>query len=459
MTSMRYELPFYITAGGTTTLRAISYSEERAPYLSDDVSEVYTIIPAAPPPLISPEGARVELIIGKDNITMIPQEEGDQIFFTTDGNEPTDASEVYTLPIPVTSTLVGPGRTLTVKAIEISANETLMPSPITTTSYTAIQACPEPLFSPPSGAVLVPLEGDRVVISCQGSCRAFFTEDGSLPTRASRQALGPLRMNPGDYTLKASCMGEGFATSDVVEADFEIRVRSSAPTFSPKHLYTEDPTAQVLISPATIGSKILFTVDGSLPLEGSPTTYACGSDIMPSTQNVSEVPVTARRLMSVREVGKVEEPGEEDMPNGAYTDQVARGRLSRGEVPLGTVERLLKYGGPSYWRGPVSEDDLVEAKKPHVLKDPQDHDAPSGSVSRGEAEEEPSLGIDRLRNNGQRLVVTEPDVRPLTSLKSEVTPNCWHIHKHVYVNRSEYDMCHDENVIESYVCILESRLP
>jgi hypothetical protein len=393
MQSPVYEGPFYITNVGNTTLTAMSYSSSRSPYESDRVSLTYSILAAAEPPLVSSVGSSAQdsadLVIDRSFIELSPQEQNDTVYFTTDGEDPTEDSEVYSEPILVTSALVGKAGTVILKAMAVSSNETMEPSPVVTKGYTAIEACAAPEISPQSGTVLVPLEGDRVSISCTGRCSGHFTEDGSIPTSGSTSVNGQLRMSPGFYTIKAVCAAHGFADSDVVTADFESRVRTSAPTFVPDHLDTEEPTGEMRILPAMMGSKILFTIDGSVPTENSSSTYTCGVNLVPSDEAEEEgTNSTSVEADTSGEADSSAAPaeGSDSEEEGEVGAAGARRRLlsvwgGRGRVGLDDgVEALLRYGGPSYWKGPATGEEMGAKFR----------------RERGKKGLKPSLGIDRL---------------------------------------------------------------
>jgi hypothetical protein len=75
--SFPYKEPFVISADGNTTVKAISYAEDRPPYTSDPVELTYTVFLAADPPSVSPPGGTdrtpVQLVLDKSSIALIPQ--------------------------------------------------------------------------------------------------------------------------------------------------------------------------------------------------------------------------------------------------------------------------------------------------------------------------------------------------------------------------------------------------
>jgi hypothetical protein len=255
------------------------------------------------------DGSPVQVPIGQSNITITADEADDTIYYTTDGTTPTEDSSVYEEPLVVTPQLAGVrGRTFTVKALAVSANVSKLPSAVATGVYTAIPSCAPPVMAPASGTVLVPLEGDRVHVTCAPGCRAVFTEDLSTPTAASRAipAAQSLELAAGVYTLKTACVGKGFAMSPVAAGVYEARVRSDAPRFVPNSLQTQEESAEIRIAAGDVGATILFTLDGSVPAAGSPSTYTCGINAALSPGNSSLPNAT-----DVGDSGEVEGGGEE----------------------------------------------------------------------------------------------------------------------------------------------------
>jgi len=112
---------------------------------------------------------------------------GETIFYTTDGSEPTTASNVYTEPI-----LINEGEN-TIKAI--SVNRKGIPS--LTSARTFVVDLPiagAPAVSPSTGQYNRPTQ---ITIQVPEGYTAFYTMDGTMPTTASNQYTGPIDMPEG----------------------------------------------------------------------------------------------------------------------------------------------------------------------------------------------------------------------------------------------------------------------
>ena len=332
LSSHAYKGPIRVAKEGLTQVKAISYTALRPPYTSDMVSSSFMVIAAALPPQAIPAGGgqvgaagagAVQVVIGRTNISLVTQEADDSIYFTTDGSLPsatdTSAATLYVDPIAVTAALVAPGQPLVIHALAVSRNLSKVASPVTTDVYYAVEACSQPSFMPASGAELVPLEGDRLSIACASAgCQAVYTEDGrdADVNPPFKPVPGPLDMSPGTYVVMAACRGAGFASSTVASAQYVVRVRSGVPAFVPHQLYSEEALQSILIVPAAIGSTIIFTTDGSVPVAGpqgmlTGRTYTCGVNTNTSLPSDGEelgggtgLEGQGRRLLDVKTIGE-----------------------------------------------------------------------------------------------------------------------------------------------------------
>ncbi len=118
--------------------------------------------------------------------------EGD-IYYTTDGSEPTQSSTKYTEPI-----LLKEG-TVVVKAICI--NEKGVPSLVATRTYTVeIPAIDAPAVTPSTGQYDT---ATQITINVPDGYTAYYTTDGTTPSTASAQYTGPIDMPEGQTIFSA----------------------------------------------------------------------------------------------------------------------------------------------------------------------------------------------------------------------------------------------------------------
>ena len=113
------------------------------------------------------------------SVTITCSTVGAKIYYTTDGNDPTAESSVYTEAISVT-----PPMTLKAIAVKVGMNN----SAVASASYTIKGTVATPEFSVASGAVD---SGTSVTISCATDrAKIYYTTDGNEPT-ASLQSSAP----------------------------------------------------------------------------------------------------------------------------------------------------------------------------------------------------------------------------------------------------------------------------
>ena len=140
---------------------------------------------------------------------------GDQdvpIFYTTDGSEPNEQSQLYSKPLKVTE------GTLQIKAISI--NTLGIRSGITDKSYTVEYRIPnEPKIALNSGIYVT---GQTVTISGDEGCDIYYTTDGSAPTRYSDKYTGPLRLVKGNVILTAIAISNHGKESTLASKNYII---------------------------------------------------------------------------------------------------------------------------------------------------------------------------------------------------------------------------------------------
>ena len=239
-------------------------------------------------PTFNPEAGTYE---ADASVTLSTSTPGGTIHYTTDGSEPTTASEEFdqASPIPVS----GDGTNVTIRAIADAPN--FAPSPIASATYTInYPVAATPVFDPAGGTYAT--DQTVSITTSTPAATIYYTTDGSEPTDQSNvfDASSPIVV-AGDgtsTTIKAIAVAAGYKSSPVVEASFDIDAApAEQPTFDPEGgEYTGD--IDIALSTPTSGATIYYTTDGSEPTPGS-AVYEEGSPISVSGDGTS---VTIRAI-------------------------------------------------------------------------------------------------------------------------------------------------------------------
>lgn len=209
-------------------------------------------------------------------VTISDATPGVDIFYTTDGTNPTTSSPgfAYTVtpPIPIAATE-------TLKAIAVAPGYTAASagaSAIASASYVInLPQAAAPVFSLASGTYASP---QTVSITSQtAGSTIYYTTNGTTPTTSSTEYTSAITVSTSE-TLEAIAVLAGDANSAVAAASYAITV--PAPTFSPgAGTYTVAQNITVA-DPAT-GATIYYTTDGSAPTTGS-TKYSAAIPVAAS---------------------------------------------------------------------------------------------------------------------------------------------------------------------------------
>ena len=151
--------------------------------------------------------------VGAMKVEISCETENAEIYYTTDGTDPTNDSEVYSEPFEITETTI-------VKAIafnEVGA------SCIAKATYTRVAANPVISFEGDASAV----EGEVVVsIETQNDAVAYYTLNGTTPSASSTIYEKPITIK-ADATLKVIAIEAGEYESGVTTKDFVMAVTGS----------------------------------------------------------------------------------------------------------------------------------------------------------------------------------------------------------------------------------------
>ncbi len=151
------------------------------------------------------------------------------IYYTMDGTDPTEDSELYTTPI-----LLEKGDYL-IKAFFV--NENGIVSDIAVAEYhIVIEKLPEPTISVNSGEYEIPM--DIEITDAIGD--VYYTTDGTDPSVTSTPYTGPIHMPLGESVFRFICIEEDGRTSDVVERTFQLTLDTKVSTADAERIVLDD---------------------------------------------------------------------------------------------------------------------------------------------------------------------------------------------------------------------------
>ena len=181
-----------------------------------------------------------------NNVRMSTTTTGGVIHYTTDGNDPTANSPIYTEPIEMKENL-------TVKAITTSDN--YFDSEITEFKVNWFQV----------NKPVIHVEGLYVSITCaKEGAKIYYTLDGTTPTIESELYTERLTMTKA-CTIKAMATYENFNNSDIAEVQFDPREnKCGTPEFT-----IDGNMVTITATPIGEGTIIYYTINGTEPTEAS----------------------------------------------------------------------------------------------------------------------------------------------------------------------------------------------
>ena len=151
--------------------------------------------------------------VGSQTVEISCATEGAEIFYTTDGTEPTEDSEAYTESFEIT-------KTTTVKAIAVNEAGT---SNVAEATYTRVAVAPEISFNG-DGSFESSIE---VTISAAEGTEAYYTLNGKTPTDKSDKCPETLILK-ADATLQVIAYDEEGYASLVAEEKFTLKTSGGA---------------------------------------------------------------------------------------------------------------------------------------------------------------------------------------------------------------------------------------
>jgi len=212
-------------------------------------------------------------------VTMTCATAGAVIRYTTNGNDPSEASSGATSGASVSVPVRG---TLKARAYKSGWN----PSEIKTALYENAANTAMPTFNPDAGPI--PAGNVKVTVdSTTPGAIIRYTTDGSDPTETSASGLAGMMVPvPVPGTLKAKAWADGLNPSAIKSASYTTAGVVVTPTFSPDG-GTGGGTVSVTLACATPSAAIHYTLDGSEPVEGS-------QSVIPGVPVVVSLPSTLK---------------------------------------------------------------------------------------------------------------------------------------------------------------------
>ena len=257
-----YISPIVIDAN--TTLKAIAYL---AGYTTSAINTGnYVIVyPTVSTPTFTPVAG---VYTSAQSVLVSTTTAGATIRYTLDGTNPSQTvGTIYTDPIAI-------DQTTTIKAIAYLAgyNNSL----VATASYViniTVPTVATPVFTPEAGIYSSPQTVNITTSTVGATIR--YTTDGSDPTETIGMLYSaPITVN-ASQTIKAIAYLAGYNNSLVATASYVINIvvpTVANPVFTPPAgIY--DSAVSVVITSATPGASIRYTIDGTNPSEISGTLY------------------------------------------------------------------------------------------------------------------------------------------------------------------------------------------
>lgn len=218
-------------------------------------------------PVFSPTGGTYSTDM---SVTITCATDGASIYYTTNGDEPTNSSTEYFAPVPV----AGNGTIRTIKAIAVL--EDMDDSKVASATYTIdYEKVSSPQFSLTAG----PYNHDlNVNITCStDGATIYYTTNGDDPSAGSTEFTGAISVSGdgADVTIKAIALKAGMEDSTIESSRYQIEYAHVAmPTFSlTQGIYNYDLSIE--LSCTESGADIYYTTNGDDPTTSS-ALYSSG---------------------------------------------------------------------------------------------------------------------------------------------------------------------------------------
>ena len=262
-----YQNPIQVNNGQSVTIRVRAYAPNWQPSaIHSGTFAVTGQVSIAQPVFTPPAGTYQTAQVVTLNTQTTPA--GATLRYTTNGDEPTASSPVYSSGITL-----GLGTVTTIKVKAFLNN--WQPSETYSATYTITGALSivEPVFTPTAGTYQ---SAQSVVINTAtlpAGATVRYTTNGSDPTATSPVYQNPIQIGlDSSMTIKARAFLSGWTPSQVYTAQYTVTGQVQLPTqvFSPAggtYQTAQTVTLNTATSPA--GATLRYTTDGTIPTENS----------------------------------------------------------------------------------------------------------------------------------------------------------------------------------------------
>ena len=217
-------------------------------------------------------------------LTMSDATKGAVIYYTTNGSTPTTSSAKYSgaIKVSVTEVIKAAATATGLKSSQIAIANYELKSPVAVA----------PKYSVGSG-----MYAETLYISLYPTTTGsviHYTTNGSTPTASSAKYTAPIKVSASE-TLKSIAIAPGYTDSAVQSAAYVIETPTAVAKFSiGSGTYTEEKF--VSIYPATAGSVIYYTTNGSTPTLSS-AKYTSPISVT-TTETIKAIAVASEHLAS-----------------------------------------------------------------------------------------------------------------------------------------------------------------
>ncbi len=242
-----YTNPINITTSTILNYFAVDLAGNQSPIYTNTYT-IDTIPPTASDNLTSGQYNTSQ------NVSLNMSEDG-TIYYTTDGSTPTNNSNTYTDPIPITT-----NTTLKYLAIDLAGNQ----SPIYTENYTIV---PTANINPAGG---IYNSNQIVTLNMSELGAIYFTFDGSNPTTSSYKYKNPITLT-SNTTLKYIAIDLAGNQSPIYTNTYTIDTIPPTASSNPPGGFYDSP--KIITLNMSEPGTIYFTLDGSNPSTSSSEYY------------------------------------------------------------------------------------------------------------------------------------------------------------------------------------------
>ena len=249
-----------IPADSNYFIKAVAYRENWLP--STIVAANYNVTGTVQAVMFNPPGGTYT---EAKTVVLSTLTEGATIRYTINGDEPTAASTIYTMPIAVP--LNTPNFTIKAKAFRTGWQSSVTGTEIYT--ITGQVAFNQPVFSPAGGTYGNPIQV-TIAAPIPADATVYYTTDGSIPSALNgNEYSGAINVNQ-TLILKAVAVKNAWTPSGVQTAEYEFQ--AAPPAFTPPGGWYEN-AQNVVLSTATTGASIRYTTDGTIPTASNGVVY------------------------------------------------------------------------------------------------------------------------------------------------------------------------------------------